>query len=330
VWGRSGSDFGGERPSGLDLRHLAALEAIARHGSFYGAASALGYAQSAISQQIAMLERAVGVRLVERRGSARATLTDAGKLLLLHAEEILAHMREAEAQLAALAEGQSGTVSVGSLQSASTSLLPRVLAAFARTCPSFRVRTTETQGDGTLFRLLEAGELDLAFCELPAPDGPFTGTELVEDPYVLLVAARSPFASREEAPSLEEIATIPLIGFTTSRAQDAMLELLAGKGIDPRFVFRSDFHPTLQAMVGAGLGVAIVPFLTVDPAHPGTVVIELPELPARRLALVRHRDREYTAALQRFTEAALAVRPRFRRTPPATGARRDRRFSRGP
>ena len=93
---------------GIELRHLAALEAVAREGSFRRAATSLGYVQSAISQQIAALERAVGQRLVERsRGGVRVELTEAGELVLQHADAILARLKAAQADVAALAAGQS-------------------------------------------------------------------------------------------------------------------------------------------------------------------------------------------------------------------------------
>ena len=103
---------------GVELRHLAALQAVAREGSFGGAAVALGYSQSAVSQQIAALERIVGERLVERPGGPRpVSLTDAGRLLLGHAEGIVARLEAAQADLAAYSEGSAGTLRVGTYQS---------------------------------------------------------------------------------------------------------------------------------------------------------------------------------------------------------------------
>src|SRR6266540_12457 len=109
-----------DRWLGVELRHLAALEALADEGSFGRAAAALGYTQSAVSQQIAALERAVGVRLVERPGGPRpVTLTEAGRLLLRHANAIVARMQAAAADLAAFSEGAAGTLRIGTYQSVS-------------------------------------------------------------------------------------------------------------------------------------------------------------------------------------------------------------------
>src|SRR3954463_1502876 len=109
---------------GVELRHLAALQAVAREGSFGGAAVALGYSQSAVSQQNAALERIVGERLVEKPGGPPpvslhaagplpVSLTDAGTLLLGHAEGIVGRLEAAQADLAAYSEGSAGTLRVG-------------------------------------------------------------------------------------------------------------------------------------------------------------------------------------------------------------------------
>src|SRR5207245_6806349 len=103
---------------GVELRHLAALEAVAQTGAFGRAAQRLGYTQSAISQQIAMLERIVGERLVERPGGSRpVTFTEAGRILLRHAESIVARLQAAQADLASLSSGEAGSLSIGTFQS---------------------------------------------------------------------------------------------------------------------------------------------------------------------------------------------------------------------
>ena len=118
---------------GVELRHLAALEAVARTRSFGRAARELGYTQSAISQQIAQLERIVGQRLFDRPGGPRRVEpTEAGLLLLGHADRIVAQLDAARADMAALAEGEAGTLRVGIYQSVGARLLPPSSAAFAR------------------------------------------------------------------------------------------------------------------------------------------------------------------------------------------------------
>lgn len=116
---------------GVEVRHLAALRAVAREGSFGGAALALGYTQSAVSQQIATLERAVGERLVERPGGPRrVSLTEAGAVLLRHAERIVAGMEAAWADVRAVASGEAGEIRVGTYQSVGARILPDVMRDF--------------------------------------------------------------------------------------------------------------------------------------------------------------------------------------------------------
>src|SRR4051812_49851919 len=111
---------------GVEWRHRAARKAVAREGSLGGAAVALGYSQSAVSQQIAALERIVGERLVERPGGPRpVSLTDAGELLLGHAEGIVARLEAAQADLAAYSEGSAGTPQGGTAPKVGARRLPR-------------------------------------------------------------------------------------------------------------------------------------------------------------------------------------------------------------
>ena len=122
-----------DRWLGIELRHLAALKAVAEEGSFRGAASRLGYTQSAISQQIATLERLVGAKLLERPGGPRAvSLTEAGRLVLRHAEAIIARLKAAEADVAAIVDGGAGRLRVGTFQSAGARILPALAPALRR------------------------------------------------------------------------------------------------------------------------------------------------------------------------------------------------------
>src|SRR4029079_1518765 len=120
-----------DHSSGVEIRHLAALAAVAEEGSFRRAATRLGYVQSAISEQIATLERIVGQQLVVRsRGAGAVELTDAGDVLLAHANAILARVKAAEADLGALADGSARSLRLGLLPSAGgRGARPRRLAA---------------------------------------------------------------------------------------------------------------------------------------------------------------------------------------------------------
>jgi DNA-binding transcriptional LysR family regulator len=298
-----------DRWLGVELRHLAALQAIAAEGTFGKAARCLGYTQSAVSQQIATLERIVGERLLDRPGGPRpVTLTEAGRLLLRHADAIVARLQAAQADLAALSAGAAGTLRVGTYQSVGKHILPTVLRRFTATWPLVELRLTEMNSDQDLVALVERGDIDLTFADWTMWDGPFEECHLFDDPYVLLVQADSPLAARKRPPSMAEIAELPLIGFRQCRSHVLIESWFHQAGAQPEYVFRSDDNGTVQAMVGAGVGIALVPLLTVDLNDPACAVIDLGDLvPPRRLALVWHSDRYRSPAASAFVEVAEQV-----------------------
>src|SRR6476660_1001708 len=151
-----------DRWLGVELRHLAALEAVAGEGTFGRAAEKLGYTQSAVSQQIATLERIVGERLVERPGGPRpVTLTEAGRILLGHAESIVARLQAAQADLAAFSSGEAGSLTIGTFQSVGAKILPEMLRRFVAAWPNVDIQLRESPDDGDLAGAVERGELDL-------------------------------------------------------------------------------------------------------------------------------------------------------------------------
>jgi len=295
-----------DRWTGIELRHLTALEAVASEGSFHAAARKLGYTQSAVSQQIAALERIVGARLVERPGGPRrVSLTEAGELLLRHAEAIVARIAAAQADLAALADGEAGPLRVGVFQSVGQHILPEAMRRFAAAWPRIDVQLTESASDEELLELVERGDLDLTFADLPLTDGPFEAVELLRDPYVLLVPVESPLADRDVPPTRAEIAKLDLIGYRQCRSLNQIASTLPG-GL--RFVFRSDHNGTVQGLVGAGVGAALIPRLAADPNDDRVALVELgSRVPPRLIAMAWHRDRYRTEAARAFVEAARSV-----------------------
>ena len=302
-----------DRWLGVELRHLAALQAIAEAGSFGRAAQRLGYTQSAVSQQIATLEKIVGETLVERPGGPRAvSLTDAGELLLRHAEAIVARIDAARADISALRAGETGTLRVGTYQSIGQRVLPTLMRRFRSAWPSVELRVTEMNTDQELVRLIERGDLDLTFADFRLWEGPFEWLHLLDDPYVLLVQADSPLAARGRAPSLEEICELPLIGFRVCRSWELLESHFRSAGLTPDFVFRSDDNGTVQGMVGAGLGVAVVPRLTVDFNDRTTVPLALDGIvPPRRIGLVSHTDRYRSPAARGLADIARDICAQF-------------------
>ena len=164
-----------DRWLGVELRHLAALQAIAEEGSFGRAAQRLGYTQSAVSQQLATLERLVGEKLVERPGGPRPiALTEAGRLLIRHAEAIVARLQAAQADLQALSAGAAGTLRARHATRASASTSCRRCCAASRAAwPRVELRLTEMNSDQDLVALVERGDLDLTFADFRLWEGPF-------------------------------------------------------------------------------------------------------------------------------------------------------------
>ncbi len=293
---------------GVELRHLAALDAVAHEGSFGRAAKRLGYTQSAVSQQIAALERAVGERLLERPGGPRAvSLTEAGTLLLRHAEAIVARLEAARADMAALRAGEMGTLRVATYQSVGARVLPAVMRRFRSEWPGITLQLSEPNTDPELYLVVERGEVDLAFTSVPLPDGPFEAQPLMSDPYVLMAPADHDLATRGSA-SLADVADLPLIGSSQCASGTVVEEELASAGYDVEFGFRSDDNGTVQGLVAAGYGVALVPLLAVTPGDDRVAVLHLePPVPPRTIAVVWHRDRHRSPAARAFVAIAREV-----------------------
>jgi DNA-binding transcriptional LysR family regulator len=298
-----------DRWLGLDLRHLIALKTIADEGSFGKAAERLGYTQSAISQQIATLERIVGLRLIERPGGPRPiSLTEAGQILLRHADAIQARLLAAKADMKALEAGDAGLLRVGTFQSVGTRILPTLLRRFSDSHPQVEVLLRESLHERELVEMVERGELDLTFWALPVEPGPYESVELLTDPYVLVVPAGSPLAALKRTPTLKEIALQPLISFNSCASTAEMEANLASTGRPLNVVFRSDNNGTVQGLVGAGVGISVAPRLTVDEDDPSIAVIDLQgRVSPRVIALVWHRDRHRSAAAEAFVESAMSV-----------------------
>jgi DNA-binding transcriptional LysR family regulator len=290
---------------GIEIRHLAALEAVAVTGSFARAAQQLGYTQSAVSVQVATLERAAGVRLLERPGGRRPVVpTDAGERMLRHAVRLTAQLHAAEADLTALADGTAGTLRVGTFQSVSIRVLPDAVRRLMQKRAGVEVRLQEAPYEDELLALVERGRLDFTFALVP-PKGPFEHVDLLRDPYVLLTQEGSPLAQREIAPTLAEIGRLPLVAY--SRSTYGIEALLRSRGIEPHVVFRSDESGAVQRMVAAGIGSALIPRLAIDSGITGVVALDASRrVPARQIGLAWHRDATLPEAAADFVAAVRA------------------------
>lgn len=236
----------------LEIRHLQALVAVAEAGTFGKAAEALGYTQSAVSQQIAALERTTGTPVFDRPGGPRAVrLTPAGEVLLEHAQTVLATLRIAEADVGAIVRGDRGQLRVGLMQSVGTQILPRLLSRLAVERPDVQIVLHEAQNPRDLLDMVENQDLDVAFSGELEPEGPFTTRHVLDDPFVLLVPRTPEWRDRRRI-TIPEIVALPLVGY---RNESCAAEAAVAFGdTEPTYVFRSDDNTTVQGCVAAGVG----------------------------------------------------------------------------
>jgi DNA-binding transcriptional LysR family regulator len=292
---------------GVEVRHLAALRAVAEEGTFGAAALRLGYAQSAISQQIAALERYVGHRLFDRPGGSRPVqLTRAGELLLGHAESIMSRLSAARIDLDSLGEDDCGTpIRIGAYQSVARTMLPLVIQELGVDSDDVDFALKESNDDTLLLDLLERGELDVAFVELPVPEGALEATRLLEDPFVLVAPDDHELALLDRTITLEELAAAPLI-LLKSRSTARVRDTLAANGLPANVVREVEDAGTLVGLVLAGLGLGLMPRLAADIEGKPLVAVPVePRLAPRIVAIAWHSERLRTCSAGLFIDLAV-------------------------
>ena len=273
----------------LDPRRLRVLQEVAARGSFSAAAAALAFTQSAVSQQIAALEREAGTRLVER-GVRPLRLTDAGHALLAHAEAVLARLEEAQQELGEIARLRRGRLRLASFPTAVESLVPRAVAVFTKRHPDIDLTVLDDHGQGLIPRLAR-WQLDLALIyeheALPEPNVELERTHLLEDPFDLVVPDGHPLVGRSSV-ALEEVADATWIGGAPDSAYGAIvLHSCRAAGFEPRFAFGSDDYNAVQAFVAVGLGIAMLPHLALIFMRPGLHRVGLTAPPVRHITAAR-------------------------------------------
>ncbi|MDE0801855.1 MAG: LysR family transcriptional regulator [Acidimicrobiales bacterium] len=290
----------------VDIRHLAALAAVVDEGSFAKAAAALGFTQSAVSQQIAALEKAAGLPVLDRpRGPKAAELTPAGELLLEYAREVLARVEEMDDELDRLRRGITGRLVIGTFQSVSGKLLPTIIGRMRAEVPDVDIRLFETDDQTALLRGVLDDELDLAFTV--DPEG--AGTEsrfLGFDPFVVIAAAGElpgPTASHAD------LNGHPMIGQPADNVCQRLIDRrLDQAGVVPDYVFRSADNGAVQGMVRSGMGRSVAPYLAVDPDDPGIDVLELdPPVTPRSIHLTRRAGRTLPPAADTFADISAEI-----------------------
>lgn len=286
----------------LDVRRMQVLLAVVTSGSITAAAKNLGYTPSAVSQQLATLEREAGLPLLERIGRG-VRPTAAGTLLAEHAEVLGAHLAKAEADLAELKAGRTGRLAIRYFATAGVALVPPAVAMLRREHPGIKIDLKLIDpGDPALE--VESGAADVALTVYSHRRVPAKGVvmeHLLDDPYRAVLPRSHPLAGKAVI-DLTDLAEEPWVGneWPPGPCLETMLDACAAAGFTPNFFVESEDYQTSQGFVAAGLGVTLIPLLGLGAPNPGVVVrrVRRPE-PVRRIHVaVRETVRDQPAVCQ--------------------------------
>jgi DNA-binding transcriptional LysR family regulator len=306
----------------LDVRRLRIFREAARAGSLAGAAEALSYSASAISQQIGVLEREAGMALLERRPRG-VVLTEAGRVLLEHVEGILERLDAAEAALADVADVRGGRLRMASFPTAAATVLPPAVDAFRALYPGVALQVGQSTPEESL-DLLRDGRLDVALTlDLPpAAAGP--GIEvlrLFDDPVRLALRRDHPLAGRAEL-RLGELAGETWIDVprSSSAGGNMLTRASARAGFEPDIAYLSDDYAVIRELVGAGVGIALLPGLAQRPLSEAIVLRPLGADAPSRVIQVAARATSYRSPAAAAMVELLLEQTRARREPAQPGA----------
>jgi DNA-binding transcriptional LysR family regulator len=299
----------------LDVRRMRVLREVAQRGSFSAAADALAYTQSAVSQQIAALEREAGTRLVERNARG-VRLTDAGRALVEHADAILARLADAEAELEAIAGLRGGRLRLAAFPSAGATIMPEAIARFRARHPAVELTLEPADPEPAVVKL-RSGDADLVLditgaFRPPREDG-IERLHLLDDPMYVALPKGHPLAHKRNL-KLEELADESWILGTTGSCPDASIFLHSCQlaGFDPHVTFNSDDYFAIQGFVAAGVGASFIPDLALISVRDDIVVRSLgPRPPARIIWAATLKDSFSSPARQAMLEILAEVGAEF-------------------
>jgi DNA-binding transcriptional LysR family regulator len=303
-----------------DVKQLRVLKAVAEHGSFSAAADALSYTQPAISQQIAALEKRAGTTLVDR-GSRGVRLTDAGQVLVEHAEVVIARLAAAEAELEAMAGVRGGRVRLSSFPTAGASLLPPAVAEFSRRHPEVELTFVEQEPEEAA-RALRSAELEIAivfeYRELDQPEFErmYEGIELhplIDDPMYLALPQGHPLAHKPRV-RLQDFSEDTWIQETGTHSWCGSFHeaCCSNAGFQPKVGFQSDDYNVVQGLIAAGVGISLLPGLALTNVREDIVIRSLGRRPpARRIAAATLAGRYHSPAAVAMLEILREVAERF-------------------
>jgi DNA-binding transcriptional LysR family regulator len=290
----------------LNLERLRTLDALARHGSVSGAADALHVTTSAVSQQMAKLEREAGQQLLAKNGRG-VRLTDAGRLLAEHASRILSQVELAQSDLEAHRGQVVGELRLSAFPTAARGLFPTALAALRAEHPALRVCSSELEPEGGIAGVVR-GDLDLAVVldwynkPMPLPDG-LVKAPLLDDPADVAMPARHRLAGRDEV-DLGEFADDEWITWGEGEfCHEWLMFTLRSRGVEPIVGHRAAETHTQMGLVAAGLGVCIAPLLGRHPMPAGVVTVPLRQRVQRHVYVVWRADADRRPSIRAAVEA---------------------------
>jgi DNA-binding transcriptional LysR family regulator len=305
----------------LNLMRVRVFYEVARRRSFSRAAEELGYTPSAVSHQIATLERELGAALINR-GVRPWTLTTAGERLYESAGSALSELAAAERELAVLSTGATGSLRLCSVASGLRSVVPPAVAAFKSRHPDIELHLTEGQPTGIL-RALRTGEIDVGIIatrhgQAPPRSRSLSVAKLVEQTLMVAVSTTSPLASSSRL-TLRQLRDqpwlLPTRDHRVSEFRNELDTLFEQAGYAPRVMLELDDEIAAQALIAAGLGIGLIPQLAAPVQHEG--VRRIPLRPTRVRALhvvapakpVSRSLRILVAELKRVQDGSLAQVP---------------------
>ncbi|MFE4635663.1 LysR substrate-binding domain-containing protein [Streptomyces sp. NPDC056773] len=290
----------------LNLERLRTLDALARHGSVSGAADGLHVTTSAVSQQMAKLEREVGQPLLAKNGRG-VRLTDAGRLLAEHAARIISQVELAQADVEARRGCAVGELRIGAFPTAMRGLLPQVLAELRADHPELRPRVREQEPEESLTAVVR-GDLDMALAidwhnkRMPVP-AELARAHLLDDSLDIAVPVGHPLAGRAGI-SLAEFGEDDWISWTEGQfCHEWLVSTLRGTGIEPRITHIAEEHHTQLAFVEAGLGVCVAPRLGRGPVPPGVRLLPVCDSVRRHVYVVWRADADRRPSIRAAVEA---------------------------
>lgn len=294
----------------MEFRQLQYVVQLANEKNFSRAAEKLHIAQPSLSQQIAKLEKELGIQLFQRNTSS-VDLTYAGSIFAKRAQKILDMVAQLQSEMDDISQMRKGRLMIGSLPITGAHIWPKVLPIFRQRYPDIEIVLVE-ETTAVLEQLTATGQTDVSLLTLPLLDKSLDYIPLIEETIYLAVPPNHPLACRTEGVSLSAFADQPFIMLKKGQGfRDTSVQICADAGFSPQIVFESSNIETVQSLVAAGMGVGFVPQMVARAAWsehaPVYLTIAEPYTPYRTIVIAHKRDRYMTKAAMAFIRTMVEV-----------------------